>query len=177
MEVKYMYLTIKEPSEKISPDAIKLWRISNTIGHLSVLIILTILVVCSDRFGWFNWINIVIYILGGLAFLSAIFSIVIEPIILQRTWRYQVDQQFVQLKHGKWQVKHTVIPMEKVEYVRSVQGPLMRMFNLYKIEIGTITSNHVIPGIPAEEAQLLKAQIATYARIQDSDVVEGENNA
>jgi uncharacterized protein len=172
-----MYLNIEEPTEKISIDAVKVWRISNTLGHLLALIIIAILVVCSNMFGWFEWINIVLYILGGLAILSAVFSIVIEPIYLQRTWRYQIDQQFVQIKHGKWQVKHTLIPMEKVEYVRSEQGPLMRMFNLYKIEIGTTTSNHVIPGIPSKEAKLLKAQIATYAKIQDSDLVEGETGA
>jgi uncharacterized protein len=172
-----MYLNIEEPTEKISIDAVKVWRISNTLGHLLALIIIAILVVCSNKFGWFEWINIVLYILAGLAILSAVFSIVIEPIYLQRTWRYQIDQQFVQLKHGKWQVKHTLIPMEKVEYVRSEQGPLMRMFNLYKVEIGTTTSNHVIPGIPSEEAMLLKAQIATYAKIQDSDLVEGETGA
>jgi uncharacterized protein len=172
-----MYLNIEEPTEKISIDAVKVWRISNTLGHLLALIIIAILVVCSNMFGWFEWINIVLYILGGIAILSAVFSIVIEPIYLQRTWRYQIDQQFVQIKHGKWQVKHTLIPMEKVEYVRSEQGPLMRMFNLYKIEIGTTTSNHVIPGIPSEEAKLLKAQIATYAKIQDSDLVEGETGA
>jgi uncharacterized protein len=172
-----MYLNIEEPTEKISIDAVKVWRITNTLGHLLALIIISILVVCSNMFGWFEWINIVLYILGSLAILSAVFSILIEPIYLQRTWRYQIDQQFVQIKHGKWQVKHTLIPMEKVEYVRSEQGPLMRMFNLYKIEIGTTTSNHVIPGIPSEEAKLLKAQIATYAKIQDSDLVEGETGA
>lgn len=171
-----MYLNIEEPTERISTDAVKVWRISNSLGHLLALIIIAILVLFSNMFGWFDWINIVLYIIGGLAILSALFSIVIEPIYLQRTWRYQIDQQFVQLKHGKWQVKHTLIPMEKVEYVRSEQGPLMRMFSLYKIEIGTTTSNHVIPGIPSDEAKLLKAQIATYAKIQDSDLVEGETD-
>jgi uncharacterized protein len=172
-----LYLNIDEPTEKISTDAVKVWRITNSLGHLLALIIIAILVFFSNMFGWFNWINIVLYIIGGLAILSGLFSIAIEPIFLQRTWRYRIDQQFVQLKHGKWQVKHTLIPMEKVEYVRSEQGPLMRRFNLYKIEIGTTTSNHVIPGIPSEEAKLLKAQIATYAKIQDSDLVEGETGA
>lgn len=171
-----MYLNIEEPTEKISIDAVKVWRISNTLGHLLALIIIAILVVCSNMFGWFEWINIVLYIFGGLATLSALFSIVIEPLYVQRTWRYQIDQQFVQLKHGKWQVKHTLIPMEKVEYVRSEQGPLMRLFDLYTIEVGTTTSSHVIPGIPSEEAKLLKAQIASYAKIQDSDLVEGETD-
>lgn len=172
-----MYLNIEEPTEKISTDAVKMWRISNSLGHLLAFILIAVLVVCSIKFGWFEWINIVLYIIGGLAILSALFSIVIEPIYLQRTWRYQIDHQFVQLKHGKWQVKHTLIPMEKVEYVRSEQGPIMRMFDLYTIEVGTTTSSHFIPGIPSEEAKQLKAQIASYAKIQDTDFVEGETSA
>jgi uncharacterized protein len=169
-----MYLHIDEPTEKISNNVVKVWRISNTLGHLSVLIIIAILGVCSEKFGWFGWISIVLYILGGLAILSSIFLIVVKPIYVQRTWRYKIDQQFVQLKHGKWQVKHTLIPMEKVEYVRTEQGPIMRIFDLYSIEIGTTTSKHVIPGIPSDEAKRLKAQIATYAKILDKEWMEGE---
>lgn len=169
-----MYIQIEEPTEKISTAAVKVWRISNTIGHGLVLLITGALIVCSEMFDWFGWISIVLYILGGIILLSSIYSIVIEPFYLQRTWRYKIDQQFVQLKHGKWYEKHTLIPMEKVEYVRTEQGPIMRRYALYNIEIGTTTSNHVIPAIPSEEAQKLKAEIATYAKIQDTDFVEGE---
>ncbi|MEH7308984.1 PH domain-containing protein [Neobacillus drentensis] len=169
-----MYIQIEEPTEKISTDAVKMWRISNSIGHGIAFFIIAVLIICTEKFDWFGWIAIVLYILGGIGFLSAIFSIVIEPVYLQLTWRYRIDQQFVQLKHGKWQVQHTLIPMEKVEYVRTEQGPIMRRYALYNIEIGTTTSSHVIPAIPAETAQHLKAEIASFAKIQDTDGVEGE---
>jgi membrane protein YdbS with pleckstrin-like domain len=169
-----MYIQIEEPTEKISTAAVKVWRISNSIGHGLALLISGVLFVCSEMFDWFGWISIVLYILGGIIVLSSIYSIIIEPIYLQRTWRYKIDQQFVQLKHGKWYEKHTLIPMEKVEYVRTEQGPILRRYALYNIEIGTTTSNHVIPAIPSEEAQKLKAEIAVYAKIQDTDFAEGE---
>jgi membrane protein YdbS with pleckstrin-like domain len=171
-----MYLKIDEPTETISPAAVKVWRISNTIGHFSVLLIIAILLVCTELFNWYRWIGIVLYLLGGLFILSAIFSILIEPIYLQRTWRYKIDPQFVQLKHGKWTVHHTLIPMEKVEYVRTEQGPIMRRYDLYNIEIGTTSSNHEIPAIPSDEAKKLKWQIAMYAKLTDQDSVEGEKD-
>jgi uncharacterized protein len=175
--VKSLYIQIEEPTEKISTDAVNVWRISNTLGHLSAILVVAVLVVCSIKFDWYGWIETVLYIIGGIIFLSAIFSIVIEPIYVQRMWRYKIDPQFVQLKHGKWFENHTLIPMEKVEYVRTEQGPLMRRYGLYNIEIGTTTSSHVIPGIPSETAKILKAQIATYAKIQDEDLVKGEQRA
>lgn len=169
-----MYIKITEPSARISQEAAKVWRISNTIGHIIGLIIIAILIVCAELFNWYGWVSILLYCLGGLDILSAIYSIFIEPIYLQRTWRYEIDEEFIQLKHGRWQQKHTLIPMEKVEFVRTEQGPIMRRYKLYNIEVGTTTSNHVIPAIPVEEAHILKAKIATFAKIKDHETVEGE---
>jgi uncharacterized protein len=172
-----MYLTIEEPTETISNDAVKVWRISNTIEHGIAILILTVLVVCAEKFGWYDWIGIVLYFLGGFTVFSSIFSIFIEPTYLQSTWRYKIDQQFVQMKRGKWQEQHTLIPMEKVEYVRTEQGPIMRRYGLYNIEIGTTASNHIIPAIGRDEAKRLKALIAIYAKIQDEEAAGGEKDA
>ncbi|MEI2665820.1 PH domain-containing protein [Rossellomorea sp. LJF3] len=170
-----MYLHIIEPTETISNKATKVWRISNTIGHTTALLIIGILITCTNQFDWYDWVEIVLYILGGLLILSAIFSIFIEPIYLQRTWRYQVDREFVQLKFGKWQQQHVLIPMEKVEYVRTEQGPIMRRYDLYDLEIGTTTSIHKIPAISSDIAKSLKIEIATFAKIRDAE--EGEMGA
>ncbi|WP_226668819.1 PH domain-containing protein [Metabacillus litoralis] len=172
-----MYIEIDEPTEKISKHAVKVWRTSNTIGHTLALLIIAILILCTKKFDWYEWIGIVLYVLGGFLMLSSVYSIVIEPIYLLKTWRYKIDQQFIQLKHGKWQEVHTLIPMEKVEYVRTEQGPLMKRYQLYNIEIGTTTSSHVIPAIPAMKAKDLKFQIATWAKLQDQDFNEGEKGA
>ena len=172
-----MYIHIEEPTESISTDAVKVWRISNTIGHVTAIVITIALLLCADWFGWYGWISTVLYIISGIIVLSAIYSIVIEPVYLQRTWRYSMDQQFAQLKHGKWKVKHTLIPMEKVEYVRTEQGPIMRRFQVFNLEIGTTTSSHVIPAIPAEAAQKLKEQIAVFAKITEKELAEGDNGA
>ncbi|MEG9298372.1 PH domain-containing protein [Mangrovibacillus sp. Mu-81] len=172
-----MYIHIDEPTETISRNATKVWRISNTIGHTIVLIIIGVLLFCTDRFNWYNWIGIILYVLGGLFVISAIYSIIIEPVYVQRTWRYQVDKELVQLKFGKWEQQHILIPMEKVEYVRTEQGPIMRRYDLYDLEVGTTTSSHKIPAIPADTARTLKAQIATFAKITDKDPDEGEIGA
>jgi len=172
-----MYIEIEEPNQRISSDAVKVWRISHSLTFLVELLVIAILFFCTNIFGWYNWIETILSILFGLAFLSAIYNITIQPVFLQRTWRYQVDEQFVQLKHGKWTEEHTLIPMEKVEYVKTEQGPVMRRYGLYTIEVGTTTSSHKIPAIPEDIAKQLKSQIATYAKIQDTITEEGEKGA
>ncbi|MEW4308187.1 PH domain-containing protein [Rossellomorea marisflavi] len=164
-----MYINIEEPTKKIAKDAVKMWRLTNTIGHGVSLILIAALVYCTDRFHWYGWIEPVLYILGGILIFSALYSISLDPIFVQRHWRYQIDEEFIQLKNGKWNTQHVVIPMAKVEYVRTEQGPFLRKYGLYDLEVGTTTSNHTIPAIPQDEAERLKAFIATYAKVRDEE--------
>jgi membrane protein YdbS with pleckstrin-like domain len=169
-----MYIHINEPNEKISTNAIQVWRISNTIGHVAALLITAILLFCSNQFDWYRWVELILYFIAGFLVFSAIYSIIIEPVLTQRYWRYKIDEEFVQLKNGKWNENHTLIPMEKVEYVRTEQGPILRRYGLYNIIVGTTTSNHTLPAIPTEVAMGLKAQIANFAKIKDSGFAEME---
>jgi len=169
-----MYMNIKEPSEKIANQAVQVWRISNTIGHGIAIIVLGILLFCSENFHWYSWIQVTLYIILAIIVLSAIYSIFIEPVFLQKTWRYEIDEDFVQMKNGKWNESHTLVPMEKVEFVRTEQGPIMRKFDLFNLIIGTTTTQHTIPAIPAEKAIRLKAEIAQLAKVKESDLTERE---
>lgn len=164
-----MYPHINEPLQRISPKATTMWKMSNTIGHGITLLILAILLYMEIAFSWRDWIGWILYIVTVLIMISAVYSILIEPSILQRTWRYEVDDEHIQLKHGAFTQTHTLIPITKVEYVTTNQGPLLRKFGLYDIKIGSVTTSHNIPAIPAEEALALRAKIAHLAKIKEQD--------
>ncbi|MEK3890544.1 PH domain-containing protein [Bacillus sp. FSL K6-3431] len=164
-----MYEKITRPNRKISIVATKVWRLSNLIGHVTTLLILSILLYLDYHFSWVNWVGIILMLLTGLIGLSAIWSIVFEPILLQRSWRYDVDEAFVKLKHGSWTEEHVLIPMEKVQYVSTSEGPLLRKYGLISLEIGTMASTHAIPMIPRAEALELRDRIAHFAKIKEVD--------
>lgn len=166
-----MYLNIPEPSRPISAKIISIWRWTNTIGHAVTLIILGALLYFDAAYNWVSWIDNVLYILIGLMVISSVFSILIEPSFVQKSWRYEINEEFVQLKHGRFNQQHTLIPMTKVEYVTTDQGPFLRKHNLYNLKIGTTTSSHNIPALPKEEAIQLRSQIAMFAKVKD---IEGE---
>jgi len=169
-----MYLSIEEPTKKISKEAVKVWRLSNTIGHGIGILILGALLFVDFYFDWKFWIGWILIGVTGLTALSAMYSIFIEPFYLQKTWRYEVDTEHVQLKHGRIEQKHIIIPMSKIEFVSTHQGPLLRKYGLYNLGIGTVTSSHTIPAIPTEEALELRAKIARLAKVKDMDDVAGE---
>lgn len=162
-----MYSKIEEPKRCISEKAMKVWRISESLINMGILVVLCIVFYLDVYFEWKYWIGWIIIGLLGMTVLSAIWGIFIEPSLKQKYWRYDVDEEFIQLKSGIWNKKHQLIPMTKVQSVELVQGPLLRKFQLYSISVGTMGSNHKIPAIPQEEARELRDQIAHYAKIKE----------
>ena len=164
-----MYLQIQEPKQRISKESIWVWRLSNMLEDAIILLVLGVLWYLSEMYDWKTWITYLLIILIGLTVLTGIYSIFFEPYYKYKTWRYEIDEEYVQLKRGHFIEKHIVIPMTKVEYVSTHQGPLLRKYQLYDVEIGTTTTNHTIPAIPAEQASALREQIAIFAKVKDID--------
>ncbi|MFT8319523.1 MAG: PH domain-containing protein [Bacillus sp. (in: firmicutes)] len=162
-----MFSTIPAPTKQISKEAVKVWRITEVITNLVVLMILGVLYYLDYYFAWKNWIGWIIIALVIFTILSAIWEILLEPILKQKYWRYDISEEFVQLKSGAWNEKHQLIPMTKVQSVELNQGPFLRKYHLYTIKITTMGSSHEIPAIPKDEAYQLKDQIAHFAKIKE----------
>src|SRR5690625_5811113 len=81
-----------------------------------------------------------------------IYELTIRPILLQKTWRYDIDENYIQLKYGFINKHSLIIPMSRVEYVNTNQGPILRYYNLSVLTIGTITSANQISPISVAEA-------------------------
>lgn len=166
---------IPEPKKKISKKAINVWRITDFIQNLIGLIILGSLIFSFHYFDWLNWIGVLIYILFGIAFLIMIYELTIRPVLLQRTWRYDIDENYIQLKHGFINKHSLIIPMSRVEYVNTNQGPILRYYDLSVLTIGTITSANKIPAIPMQEAEEIRALIIHLAELDSNKSQQAAN--
>lgn len=158
---------IPEPTQRISPKASTVWRINSAIFSGGFLIILGVLIFLSFYLDWFGWIKITLYIISALTTLNLIYRLTIYPIYMQRTWRYEIDEDFVQIKYGFINRYHAIIPMSRVEYVNTDQGPLLRKFRLASLTIGTLTSPHEIPALSLDEAAEIRSKIVYLAKIVD----------
>lgn len=161
--------TIANPEQRISPDAVKVWRITNFIGHSITLAILIGALLLYRYFDWYGWIGITLYVLFFIVVLSAIYEIFIKPVYFQKTWRYEVDEDFIQIKNGLFKKYYAIIPMSKVQYVNTNQGPLLRKYEIATINIGTMASSHEIPFIPVDESEKLRTLIAHLAKVNEPD--------
>lgn len=162
-----MYLQVKQPERRISRKAVTVWRLAGTISFIVWMMILGALLFLDYIFDWYNWIGIVIDIAMGLNILAGFYTIILKPYYVQKTWRYEIDEEYIQLKHGHLVEENTLIPMTKVEYVSTSQGPFLRKYRLYDVNVGTTASRHTIPALGEEEAIALTHQIARFAKVKD----------
>ncbi|MCM3741635.1 PH domain-containing protein [Oceanobacillus luteolus] len=170
-----MYV-LKEPTQKISPDAIKVWRITDAFHTIIFLGLLSFLLYFDYSYQWPNWIGIVIYSLMGITFVSAIIELIIVPVYKQRTWRYEIDGNCIQLKHGgAFKKTHMIIPMNKVYFVDTYQGPILQRYKLATVKIGTVGYIHEIPGLPERKASEIRSYIASLTDLYKAkEAADGE---
>ncbi|AKG05850.1 hypothetical protein AAV35_013975 (plasmid) [Salimicrobium jeotgali] len=159
-----------EPTQKISKNAVKLWRTTSVLGFIAMIIILVIFKFLISYFNWLDWLDILVYIVGGLFIVGLFFDLFVVPAYKQKTWRYGIDQNCIQLKYGGIIKKtHTVIPMDKVYFVNTFQHPLLQKYKLSSVKIGTVAYTHEIPALPEEQAKNVRRHIAALSGISDSN--------
>lgn len=153
--------------KQISSLGLKVWRITGSIIAGAFWLALIIYGVLTYFFSWPLWIVILIAI--GVLILS-IFLIWVFPYIRWKRWRYEVREHEIELQHGIFYITRTLVPMVRVQHVDTVQGPLLRKYNLATIQISTAATVHEIPAIDVKEAEALQNSISRLARVEEDDV-------
>src|SRR5699024_12548359 len=95
-----MMLETPEPKKKIANPAIDVWRITDFIQNLIGLLIIGALIFSYRHFNWVTLIGITLYVFLGIIFIIMVYELTIRPVLLQKTWRYDIDEHYIQLKHG-----------------------------------------------------------------------------
>ncbi len=156
-----------EPIHQISRKGLTVWRLYGVIQ--TVLLIIVAAFVCYGTY-YFEWPTFIYFIAGAVVLLSAILSVYLFPKIRWERWRYEVREREIEVQHGLFVVKRTLIPMVRVQHVDTTQGPILKRYNLGNISISTAATVHTIPALIMDEADGLRARISELARVAEDDV-------
>ncbi|GGF89950.1 PH domain-containing protein [Paenibacillus abyssi] len=156
-----------EPRQRIDSNALKAWRMSGFISASVYLIILAILLFLTLRFDWPAWIFAIALMVGCL---TSVIEIIVLPNMYYREWRYEINEDQVDLKHGILFRKRTTIPMVRVQHVDTKQGPILRKYGLATVTFSTAAGSHEIPALTERSADEVRRQIASLARISDEEI-------
>lgn len=152
---------------QIDPMGLKVWRIHASITAFFTLLLTAVVFILSYFFDWYNWIK---YVVLGVWIISAFCGIYLFPKIRWNLWRYEVREQEIEIQSGLFVVERTLVPMIRVQHVDTIQGPILKRYNLSEMSISTAATTHVIPALVMEEADDLRARISKLARVAEEDV-------
>ncbi|MDE3840705.1 hypothetical protein C0966_15520 [Bacillus methanolicus] len=158
---------ISEPEKRISERALKVWRISGAILSAFMWMFAVGVTILTIIFHWPIWIPIILFI---ISIISSYLLIILLPTLRWKRWRYEVREQEIELQHGVFIIKRTLVPMIRVQHVDTEQGPLLRKYHLATVTVSTAATVHEIPALDMEEAEELRSSISRLARVADEDV-------
>ncbi|NYF25953.1 PH domain-containing protein [Sporosarcina sp. JAI121] len=156
-----------QPVNRISEKGLKVWRLYGIMQTGLLLLVLLGGGVLAYIFEAPRWFYIVA---AAVVIVFAYFFIYLFPKVRWLRWRYEVRESEIELQHGIFIVKRTLIPMVRVQHVDTAQGPILRRYNLGEITISTAATNHTIPALVMEEADELRSRISVLARVAEDDV-------
>lgn len=128
---------LDEKYQPVAKAARKLWTIHACISALFILGITIGIYFIAYKHIW----------IFGFVALEAIITIIIMPAIEYRQWRYFIGEDRIEIIHGIFFTKRTLIPINRIQHLKIEQGILQKRFNLATVEIFTAGGKHQIKAV------------------------------
>jgi membrane protein YdbS with pleckstrin-like domain len=86
------------------------------------------------------------------------------PSLRWSRWRWDVHPEAIDIRHGTFTVRRTLIPMPRVQHVDTTRGVVEQSFDLATVQVHTAAGSHKIPLLGLADADDLRDRIAELAR-------------
>lgn len=159
-------MKIKVPESRIDRKAIKAWRITGIIYLLPILISLVLAYFLLEPISRIPFMKVIL--IGFLSFFAL--SIIFIPGLRWSRWRYEINEEEIDLLRGIIIKKRTLIPINRIQHVDNRQGPIYKVFNLSSVTVSTAATTHEIPALNDEIADQVRHNISTFVNRAKEDV-------
>ena len=156
------------PANKLSKKVVSAWRIGGIISTLIIAIIMAVGVILLGIYmgSWATWILIAVTI---LAVYFAV-NVIIVPAVRYNRWRFDVTESEIDIYYGIIVRKRIIIPLVRVQFTDTEQGPIKKAFGLAEVTINTAGGEQTIPGLLDEDADALRDKVARLASLAREEV-------
>ncbi len=147
------------PADRLDRGVVWLWRLQALIGAVVALVAGRALAGALHG-APAVLVTIVPPVVGLLA-------AVVWPELRWRRWRIEVREAELDVRHGAFTVRRTLVPMRRVQHVDSSADVLERLFGLATVTVHTAGGAIGLPGLRDARAGRLARRIAELARVDD----------
>jgi uncharacterized protein len=141
-----------EPSQPLPRQALTYWRVQSVLGAVFVAAMLG-----STVGGLWPLVGFVVGVVLGI----------VGPTVLWRRWRYEIREEEIDLRHGLFTTRRTLVPIRRVQHVDTESGPLQGLFELSTVSVHTAAGATKIPGLLRGQAEEVRRRVADLTRTRD----------
>ncbi|MGL5915419.1 MAG: PH domain-containing protein [Culicoidibacterales bacterium] len=147
-------------NKAIKTKIIRYHLLANSITSVIIVGIMTGLLFVfqdsvSDYPAWLVQIGFILVILG------CIFYSFVAPFIKVKRWTYQITPKSVEYTKGIFITSRTVIPVDRIQQIMIIEGPILKKFGLVEAEIITTIKTHRLENMTTAQGQSIADEITT----------------
>ena len=146
------------PRYRIDKKGMVVERIGSLIT-ISILIIILIVMAVIFNLWWTTASKWFLLIPVALIVVIAIYGLIIQPYYMYRNFRYEINDDEINIKSGIFMIRETTIPMGRIQNVDLYEGFIMRKYNLANITLSTAGGNRMIQYLNKDKANRIKHAI------------------
>jgi uncharacterized protein len=154
-----------EPSarHRLQPAVVAYWRWRITFAVLPALVLLA-------GIAWVLPIGVpgLSWAAAAVVLLAVAVAIVVLPPIRYRVFWFAVSPSEIDVQHGIVFVKRTVVPLERVQSLRTERGPISDHYGMRNLHIRTAGGSVSIIGLRRDEADEICARISRLTELADN---------
>ena len=152
------------PAERhrLSHRVISYWRWRGFFSGLPLLALLASLAVVIPWGPW--WVRW--GVVAACALLLALAMIVLPPIRYRVFW-YAISPTEIDIQHGIIFIKRSVVPMHRVQNLRTERGPMADHYRMTNLKIKTAAGSVNLSGLARAEADELCDRISRLSDVAD----------
>jgi hypothetical protein len=137
------------PERRLARSARWVWRLRQAFFWGIAVIVVLVIAPELDLPG-----SLVLIPLAGL-----LVAVTVAPTLRWRSWRWDVRPDAIEIRRGVLRIRHTVIPMVRVQHVDTTSDVLAQAFSLATVEIHTAADSHTIPLLTDIDAEGVRRRI------------------
>jgi membrane protein YdbS with pleckstrin-like domain len=148
-----------EPTRTLSREARWVWRGEQLLGWGVAVVVC--LVIAAQLDGAPALALRIAPVLCLLAF------VVVVPSLRWRNWRWEVRPEAIDIRHGTFTIRRTLVPMLRVQHVDTTRGVVEQSLDLATVVVHTAAGSHRIPLLSVKDAAEVRDRIADLARTDE----------
>jgi uncharacterized protein len=147
------------PTRTLSREALWLWRGEQLLGWGIAVVVGMVVAAQVD--------GVLALALRVVPIVGLLLCVPLVPNLSWRRWRWDVRPDAIDIQHGIFTLRRTLVPMLRVQHVDTTRGLTEQAFDLATVVIHTAAGSHRIPGLRVADAAEVRDRIADLARTAD----------